>query len=197
MSRPGSSRLRLVNERIPNIGERCMGRDIGRNCNCTNYFIGHACKGCGKIRWVMERNGLPQSLYCDSCCRRGEKSKNWRGGRINDKNGYIQLLMYSDNFFFPMAIRVSKTKTSGYILEHRLVMAKHLGRCLHRWEIVHHKNGIKGDNKIANLQLVSDDRHNQITILETRIGLLESRVTILEAENTLLRSELGAKCDRF
>jgi len=87
----------------------------------------------------------------------------------------------------------------GYVLEHRLIMAESLGRCLHRWEIVHHKGiryrGIenRADNLIDNLQLVSDDRHNQITLLESRIKVLEKRVTLLETENTLLKSEVKAE----
>jgi len=63
------------------------------------------------------------------------------------RDGYIYVKVYSDHPYFEMADK------EGYITEHRLVVAQHLGRLLERSEPVHHKNSNKQDNRIENLEL--------------------------------------------
>lgn len=81
--------------------------------------------------------------------RSGEYAGNWKGGRHHHTTGYI----YAYAPDHPM--RTSK----GYVMEHRLVMEKHIGRLLTKDEIVHHKNGDRTDNRIENLELTTKKRH--------------------------------------
>ena len=150
---------------MPDIGEIRKGPEIGRAKKTK--WMWHACVFCGKQRWVQIKRGVPEKIRCKSCAGRQsddhrEKSVAWKGGRIKDKQGYIMIYLNPNDFFFPMA------RHDGYVLEHRLVMAKHLGRCLHAWEIVHHKGTKyplgsienKSDNRIENLELTIRGNHN-------------------------------------
>ena len=48
------------------------------------------------------------------------------------------------------------------IMEHRLVIQKHINRELKSEEIVHHINGNKLDNRLENLEIVSRSTHKKI-----------------------------------
>ena len=75
----------------------------------------------------------------------GAKHWNWNGGKAKHSSGY-SLILSSNN---------------KYIYEHRVIWEKHYGKIPKGFSI-HHKNGIKNDNRIENLQLVSYLEHKRL-----------------------------------
>jgi len=90
--------------------------------------------------WIYQRkrNGIPLDLP-----RKKHYSKD---GHIS-KAGYRVLI--SNKFIGHPCCSDKK----GRVLEHRMVMYNYLGRPLKKGENVHHKNGIRHDNRIENLEL--------------------------------------------
>lgn len=126
------------------------------------------CPECKKERTIVMRGHKPYKKLCGSCATskshknnprvgRGENHYNWKGGININKQGYVVEYVKRTNKWFPMAANTHRA--GGYILQHRLVMAKYLKRFLEPYEIVHHINGNKADNKIKNLRLVSRKKH--------------------------------------
>lgn len=54
-----------------------------------------------------------------------------------------------------------RNNSTAYVLEHRLIMAEHIGRPLTTDELVHHKDGKRDNNNIENLELTSRGKHEK------------------------------------
>jgi hypothetical protein len=80
----------------------------------------------------------------------GEDNPSWKGGiTMFKKKGNYKNVKYvrCPQEFLPMS------RKDGYIMEHRLVIAKWIGRCLDRIEVVHHIDHDPSNNDKQNLLL--------------------------------------------
>src|SRR3990167_6942534 len=101
---------------------------------------GIICKQCGKKTHKYDDHKRIRQ-FCNNKCSLtwiARHRKNSRGWIISPK-GYKMIY---------------NPKTQKYIMEHRLIMEKEMGRFLEKDEVVHHRNGIKNDNRIENLELM-------------------------------------------
>jgi len=117
----------------------------------------------------------------------GPNNYYWKGGRSKDKNGYVVVTEYDHPI-----------RGKSHMLEHRLVVENHLldtdpnhpalenGMLSRKW-VVHHKNGIKSDNRIENLEPLTRDRHHSWMHYRDEMKALKERVQSLEQQLDSLR----------
>ena len=81
--------------------------------------------------------------------KRGSLSPRWKGGKFQNSSGYVVIFK----------LEHPSANCHGYVPEHRLIMEDFLGRYLTKKEQVHHRNGIKNDNRLENLELKVERPH--------------------------------------
>ena len=131
----------------------------------------HFCsKDCFKLWQVGENNPAYGKTLSKTTrkkigdAERGSNNPNWKGGRSRHTNGYMYRRV--NNHLYALK--------HGYVLEHRLVMEKAIGRYLRPEEVVHHINGIKDDNRLENLMLFKNAaeharHHNKLNKIDALV----------------------------
>jgi HNH endonuclease len=156
----------LTSKGFPNwFGRKRTGNNYCKRCwrnhikPTLEKLVRCQCGECEDLIPAINKMGMPARYkhghHKNPYFEKGDKNPRFIGRLIN-YHGYI--LIYKPDHPFAH---------HDYVLEHRLVMEKHLGRYLKSTELIHHINENRQDNRIENLKLVTRDKHASIhNILE-------------------------------
>jgi HNH endonuclease len=104
--------------------------------------------GCGGTFVIRNKWGKKRKFLYGHA-RHREEHHGWTGGRVGH-DGYVRIR--TDGH--PRA-----SPHGQYVFEHILIMEKYLGRNITKAEVVHHINGIRNDNRIENLRIMTNSEH--------------------------------------
>jgi hypothetical protein len=156
-----------------NSANRPRGRFCSKKCYDTWQRRGRVmrtCEHCGKAfdRAPSFETRQP-ARFCSKSCESTARIKRPLGREYNgkpavlDNQGYVRV-------YEPDHRDATK---GGWVVEHRLVAERDLGRPLGPGENVHHVNGVKHDNRPENLMVIDHAEHSTITGLENGRRLRE------------------------
>lgn len=122
-----------------------------------------------EVRKFLERNN---AMRVFPTFRTGRQHHEWKE-KLIDADGYVIVHVPGHPY---------ARKGTDHVREHRLVMERHLGRHLLPTEVVHHKDKVKSNNDISNLQLFQSNGEHLAHELKGRVPKWspEGKARILE-----------------
>jgi len=110
------------------------------------FYKGH------DLHYIAQKFNVGYSTVRGRLREKGIETDRYHCGFTAKETGYIYVHM-------PEHPAANKR---GYIPEHTIIMEKAIGRRLNANEVVHHINGIKNDNSLSNLKLMTEYQHKSL-----------------------------------
>ena len=116
-----------------------------------------------------QRNAISNSNKGRPCARKGTHLSAETKLKLSEAHklkGAGHKKARADGYIYLYYPSHPKSTKDGYIPEHHYVMEQSIGRYINKGEVVHHKNHIRDDNRIENLELMTFKEHASLHMKE-------------------------------